>query len=157
MNTGGEKGVIKYSAEGGRDSVQIVSPFPTVHSSAVHITLCYLGSKYQSVCEIWGNLTTVTWPNLQVCGYKYEENSGHPAVVCYKSFFSILLCSCNSPNHYEVYNIILWQVVLAYFMHHRFQESVFHSKNVWCVRKMYTCKTEAKSSQNTQKLTLCNM
>jgi len=39
-------------------------------------------------------------------------------------------------------------------MHYRFQAKVFSSKNVWCVRKTYICKTGAKSSQNTQKLTI---
>jgi len=118
MNIGeGKESVIKCSAVGGRDSDQIMSPVQcripmcTVQEFTLPY-VSYLGSKYQSMCEIWGNLTTVTWPNLLVCGYKYEENSGHPAVVCYKSFFTILLCSCNPPIHY-----VVCKVVLAYFMH----------------------------------------
>jgi hypothetical protein len=134
--------------------VTCLVPYPTVYSSAVHITWRYPGSEQQSLCDIWGNLTTVTWPNFQVCGYKYEENSGYPAGVCYKSFFTKLLCSCNSPNHYVVCKIMLWKVVLAYFLHHKFQSRVFSSWNVWCVRKMYIHKTEAKRSQNTQKLAI---
>lgn len=61
MNTGGEEGDIKYSAVGGREGlcpncVTCSVPFPTVHSSVAHITLCYLGSKYQRMCETWGKL-----------------------------------------------------------------------------------------------------